>query len=225
MPNLMKTMIQQTGRHAGGWQHAHGLSPVPTMHPHGLVPAGPAMHPDGLVPSGLTATGNSFRGRGANMKRGGQKAPPPIAMPKPSGPNWGNAMNHSPMSGRAMAGGVGIAAAVGGMAGGVYANRDGFSFSGSVKGALGGAIAGAAMGIGMPHAATSGGKFLAQNKRFMSTAGSYSSNMVKMTRSLNSEGARTAMFAGGGLLGGMAFGGSDSKKRGFNRNRGSSIGH
>ncbi len=147
-----------------------------------------------------------------------------LKMPKPRGPNWNASLASSGRGGMGNAAGVGMGAAVGAMAGGVYGNRDGSTMAGIGRGALGGAILGAMGGMGAPAIAKAGMARGMANKQFMSVAGSYSSNMVKATRALSSEGGRTAMFAAGGLLGGAAFGGQgNSKKRGFNRDRGNSF--
>lgn len=225
MPRNLKTMIQQAGRHGGGWRHAHGLSPAQTMHPDGLVPAGRAMHAEGLSPA-TTRSGDMNLGRKGTFRRGPRApAPPSISMPKPSGPNPTAVMGGmGGMNGMSAAAGVGMSAAVGAMAGGIYGNRDGNTLAGVGRGALGGAILGAMGGMGAPAIAKAGMRQGLANKQFMSVAGSYSTNMVKATRGLSSETGRTAMFAAGGLLGGTAFGGQgNSKKRGFNRDRGNSF--
>jgi hypothetical protein len=49
------------------------------------------------------------------------------------------------------------------------------------------------------------------------------SSMVAMANSFDSKANRVAMFGGGALLGGFAFGGNKSHARGFNSNRGSRI--
>lgn len=223
MSRLLKSMIStasrpMTGRHAGGLMNVHGLVPDRPMQ---------AMHPDGLVPSSLRSGAAAVRGRTARMMRGG-KAPPPITMPKPSGPRVGAppaamASGKFSMSGAQAITGIGLGALTGGVTGGVYANKEGSFAGGFARGALTGAVAGAALGAGMPWAAQRGMSYASKNKQFMSTVGSYSDNMVKMTQALQTEGARTAMFAAGGMLGGAFGGSSHSKKRGFNRNRGNSF--
>jgi len=52
----------------------------------------------------------------------------------------------------------------------------------------------------------------------------YSSNIIQLAKRMDTRDARIAMFGGGSLLGGFAFGGDRSHKRGFNANRGNSIG-
>lgn len=111
--------------------------------------------------------------------------------------------------------GIGLGAAAG--AGGSYMT------GGDVgQGALAGAVGGAGMAFGrrgMINAAARGGML---SKGAMGS--SYSHSLIKMTKGLSSASNRAYMFGAGGMLGGMAFGGNRSHRRGFNKNRGNTIG-
>lgn len=90
---------------------------------------------------------------------------------------------------------------------------------GAVMGAVtGGALAfgGAKLGMmGMGGAAKMAGA---------DAAGGFSTGITNTMKNMDTAAGRGMMFAGGGLLGGMAFGGRRSHRRGFNRNRGNTIG-
>lgn len=148
---------------------------------------------------------------------------PPIATPTPNrGPSSNARLGAlGGTSGKAVLGNMAFGAGVGAITGGVYSGSDGFSLSGSIRGAMGGAAVGSLAGFGLPAAA----KMAVGNNRFMSTAGSYSSKMVDLGRTVTSSHGRQALFGAGGLLGGsmMSGEGKGSKARGFNSNRGSRI--
>lgn len=114
-------------------------------------------------------------------------------------------------------------AGVGAAGGALFGNRDGTwhgAARGAIGGAMGGALLGTGAGFGMPAVARMG----VTNKGFMSNAGSYSTGIISMSQGLNSAAGRSSLFAAGGLLGGtMGGSGANSKKSGFNRNRGSRI--
>ncbi len=143
-----------------------------------------------------------------------------IPVPKVSRPplqSW-----HHGSSKKSLALGVLGAGAVGAVAGGVFGNRDGTwhgAIRGTAGGALGGAVTSAALGMGMPAMA----RMAMKNRNVMEAAGSYSTNIIKLSNGLNTASARSGLFATGGMLGGVFGGGASSKKRGFNKDRGSRI--
>lgn len=114
-------------------------------------------------------------------------------------------------------------AGAGALMGGTIGNREGTlrgAATGAMKGALAGAVVGTMGGVGLPAA----GRAVTSNAKLMSNVSGYSGNIHQVSKAMNTTDGRRALFAGGGLLGGLVFGGnSGSKRRGFNRNRGSSL--
>lgn len=153
-----------------------------------------------------------------NKGRGG---PTPISMPKPSMPS-NQAINSASEASEVLMGlGSGIAA--GAFTGAIFNNKDGTAggmAGGAFRGAIAGGVVGGIAGGGIPALAKHG----TANKAFMDSAGSWSTNLSKMSNAMHTSEGRTAMYASGGALGGFALGGSGTdKRRGFNKNRGSKI--
>ena len=89
------------------------------------------------------------------------------------------------------------------------------------QGALVGGMGGAAMGMGAPGMAMRAGAWGAARA---GAGNGFTSGMVKAASAMDSASKRAYMFGAGGMLGGMAFGGNRSHRRGFNKNRGNTIG-
>ena len=140
-----------------------------------------------------------------------------MPMAGPKGANIGKPIG-SPTGAPGMS--MAVGAALGAGVGGTTSYATGGSFT---QGAIAGGIAGAGMGygaVGMAQvgrrAAWEGGKLGAPN--------AFTSNLTKMTYGMENAANRAGMFAAGGMLGGFAFGGNKTHKRGFNSRRGNSIG-
>jgi hypothetical protein len=136
-----------------------------------------------------------------------------LMMPNPSGPSQAAIrganppMNPTTPSGAAIgAAGMGMAAMIGG--GAVVGGGTSYMTGGSAtQGAIAGGLGGAAMGMGgaslaplMRGAAWQGAKHGAPS--------AFTSNLTKLTYGMENSANRAAMFAGGGMLGGFAFGGN-----------------
>jgi hypothetical protein len=160
-------------------------------------------------------------------------SPPPIATPAPSGlaykRNMGPLNMPRPSIGKPISaagvptlgansglGSIALAGALGGIIGG-YSSGD---MWGAAKGAFGGAFLGAIAGGGIPYAY----KYGADMALSVKGVSQYSDSIVRVGQTLNTADSRRALFAAGGMLGGVAFGGSRNSRRGFNKDRGSRIG-
>ncbi len=181
---------------------------------------------------GIRRGGRTFdrrNARNANRTPAAPRTPPAITMPPPrrmngpirppSGPTpgIGGAMSAANFMSGALTGGA-TGAGYGAMYSGEDRSMRGRMHS-AFRGAMGGAVVGSMAGTALPAAARYG----TTHNKFMSVAGSNASNLTQISKGLNTAEGRNAMFMAGGLLGGAAFGGNDSKRRGFNQNRGNRI--
>lgn len=105
------------------------------------------------------------------------------------------------------------------MAAGVLAGAGSSYITGGsiLQGGIGGLALGAGVGYGGKRAFDYAAPKIDRNS-------SYSAGITKISNFMDTQDGRAATFAAGGLLGGFAFGGNRSHKRGFNSNRGNSIG-
>jgi hypothetical protein len=127
----------------------------------------------------------------------------------------------------ATAGLIGGAAAVGGVSS--YSTGGGF-----FQGAAAGAAVGAGLGMGgAKFIGTSAGEAVESASGMLKhyeypdaakSAAGWSEGIRSTVSGMNSNQARKATFAAGGMLGGGVFGGDRSHKRGFNSHRGNSFG-
>lgn len=152
------------------------------------------------------------------MNRGGRRLPSigPVRPSTPYSPAY-SAGSVSPLSGTQIAGSMALAAGIGGGIGGYYQQG---GIGGALSGAAGGMALGALAGGGLPHAVKWGGGIAATSKM----ASQYSGHIAKVGEAINTTAGRRNLFAAGGMLGGIAFGGPRNSRRGFNKNRGSYIG-
>lgn len=123
----------------------------------------------------------------------------------------------SRMSGSQVMGSIALAAGIGGGIGGYYQQG---GIGGALSGAAGGMALGALAGGGLPHAVKWGAGMASGTKM----ASQYSGHIAKVGEAINTTAGRRNLFAAGGMLGGIAFGGPRNSRRGFNKNRGSYIG-
>lgn len=147
-------------------------------------------------------THSAFRGF-ASKTDGSSSFAKPISSPPSLGAN-------------SVMGSIALAGAIGGGVGGYYQQG---GIGGAARGAIGGAAIGAAIGLGGPHGFQQAANYGIKNN----LVGSQAKNLVELGSDLNSSGARKALFASGGMLGGIAFSGGKDRRRGFNKNRGSHI--
>lgn len=189
------------------------LTPEPRMGIQNVMPPTDPM--DFPAEKGLSPRHTVFKGKGAKhavMASAAPSVPPKINMPKPSMPTMvSNSAKGFAMSAMEQ---VGLTAA-GGLAGGVASYSTGGDFN---QGAMiGGGIAG-----GLTLGAGAVARKLGQDGI---KASGYTGALGNLLSGFEDANVRRAMIGGGGLLGGMAFGGTRSHSQGFNKNRGTKIGH
>jgi hypothetical protein len=163
--------------------------------------------------------GAAGKGLGIRLRKSIMRSPTPRPMPTKASPGFAGS---GIVGGAALMSNMAFGTGVGAITGGLYTS-DGLSLEGGLRGAMGGAFVGGLAGAGLPAASFGLIKSAAVRGR-MQKAG-FSRNAIQMTKHLASNEGRRTLFAGGGLLGGAIFGGGDSKRRGFNANRGTHIGH
>lgn len=176
--------------------------PLPSSSPR-------AMHSAIRSPVASVNVGMGTRGPSAIRQRA---TPPRLSTPQPGGLAYQGRAMDSNQSFSGQYGGMMMAAGGMALAGGAANYMTGGSFTG-------GAIAGVAAGGGM----YGGGKFLAK-RLGQAGAGGYGSKVAGFVSGMENSSYRRAAIGSGAALGGMMFGGSRSHRRGFNSQRGNSIG-
>lgn len=158
--------------------------------------------------------------------------PPSVSMPKPSignpvgrsAPSRSPAMNAVASTGDPSMNGWGAMASIAGGAG-IGAAASWASGGSMMQGAAFGAMAGAGTHAGLKYRndlasfGESGMSHFGGAK-----AAAYSGKMTQFADQFTTQQSRRAMVGAGAALGGFVFGGDRSHKRGFNQNRGNSIG-